>query len=75
MKEKSMPDLFSPHFSHRLTAGTVAYALVRAASPLMATPGVYTVSEIGAGVEMSLDTARTSAYATTGRIPVRNAGQ
>ena len=64
----------SPHFSQSFTSGIVAYALVRAASPLMATLGLNKVSEIGAGVEKSLDTARTSAYATAARILVRNAG-
>jgi len=40
----------------------VAHALVRAASPLLATPD--TQSTRDHGVEMSLDTARTSACAT-----------
>ena len=41
----------------------VAHALLRAASPLVATPAEARCTR--RGVEMSLDTARTSACATT----------
>ena len=43
----------------------VAHALLRAASPLLATLGSDTMSPAEDGVEMSLDTARRSACATT----------
>jgi hypothetical protein len=47
-----------------LRAVFVAYALVRAASALMPTLVYETVNAPQAGVETSLDAARTSAYAT-----------
>src|SRR5260221_4983666 len=53
----------------------VAYALVRAVSRLFSTP----ILERGPGVEKSLDTARTSAYATLlkrlSRPPRRRCGR
>jgi hypothetical protein len=51
----------SPHFSHRFEPRGVAHALLRAASPLLPTPGLDTMLLAGDGVEMSLDTARMSA--------------
>ncbi|SPF53697.1 hypothetical protein SBA4_5800006 [Candidatus Sulfopaludibacter sp. SbA4] len=59
----------SPHFSQAFGCGNVAQALVPAASALMPTPGFDTVSEPREGVETSLDTAGTSACATSaGRV-------
>ena len=43
----------------------VAYPLLRAVSPLMATPLDGAEFRISAGVETSLDAARKSAYATS----------
>jgi hypothetical protein len=53
--------------------GDVAQALVPAASALMPTPACETLSQPWAGVEMSLDTAGTSACATSAYRSVTNA--
>jgi hypothetical protein len=61
--------LVSPLFSQTFGGDDVAHALVRAASALMPTPGPDTLSAPRQGVETSLDTARTSACATSlGRV-------
>src|ERR1019366_1212050 len=55
----------SRHFSQTFGGDDVAHALMRAASALMPTPGDDRVSIPHQGVETSLDTARTSACATS----------
>ncbi len=52
----------------------MAHALMRAASALLPTPGLDTVSLAGDGVEISLDTARMSDVRHVASWSVRNAG-